>query len=142
MPNIRWLLAWITRIHRFLYVRSGGRIGHHAIWFRFLLLGCTGRQTGLERVIPLLYVADGDTFVVVGSNAGDPRPPAWWRNLQANASGWVQVGRKRVNVLAREASPEEAALLWPRLLSAYGWYDRYRERAGRPIPIVLLEPAR
>ena len=141
MPNIRWLIGWITSIHRFVYRATGGWIGHRAPGLRFLLLGCSGRRSGRQYVIPLLYVPDGERFVVVGSNAGDARDPAWWTNLKAHPEGWVQAGRARVAVRAREASREETERLWPRLLEAYRWYQGYRERAGRPIPLVLLERA-
>jgi deazaflavin-dependent oxidoreductase (nitroreductase family) len=139
MPNVRWLLALITTIHRFLYVSSDGRIGHRAPGYQFLLLGNRGRRSGREYVTPLLYLPDGGRYVVVGSNAGDPRDPAWWKNLRANPSAWVQVGRERSHVRAREASPAEAAVLWPQVVSVYGSFERYKERAGRPIPLVLLE---
>jgi deazaflavin-dependent oxidoreductase (nitroreductase family) len=139
MPNIRWLLALITSVHRFLYRTTGGRIGARSLGYRFLLLGCVGRRSGRERVVPLLYVADGERLVVVGSNAGDEREPHWWRNLQAKPEAWVQVGRSRLAVRAREASREEAERLWPRVLEAYTQFASYRERAGRPIPLVLLE---
>ena len=81
MPNIRWLIALITALHRFVYRMSGGWIGGRLPGQRFLLLTTRGRRTGLERTQPLLYVRDGDDFVVVGSNGGDDRPPAWWLNL-------------------------------------------------------------
>jgi len=141
MPNIRWLLTLITAVHRFLYRASGGLLGHSTVGgFRFLLLGCIGQKTGRERQIPLLYVKDGERFVVVASNAGDARAPAWWTNLLAKPDAWVQAGRERVAVRAREATPEESEALWPRLLESYRSYESYRERAGRQIPIVLLEP--
>jgi deazaflavin-dependent oxidoreductase (nitroreductase family) len=141
MPNIRWLLALITTLHRFVYRATGGFVGGRALGFRFLLLGCSGRKSGREYVIPLLYLEDGGRFVVVGSNAGDARDPAWWKNLRARPEAWVQAGRRRVAVRAREASPREAEQLWPRMLEAYRWYEKYRARAGRQIPLVLLEPA-
>lgn len=139
MPNIRWLLRLITSVHRFLYRATGGWIGHRALGYRFLLLGSVGRRSGRERVVPLLYVADGERLVVVGSNAGDARDPHWWTNLRARPEAWVQAGRARLAVRAREASRAEAARLWPHLLEAYGRYASYRERAGRAIPLVLLE---
>jgi deazaflavin-dependent oxidoreductase (nitroreductase family) len=92
MPNIRWLLALITSLHRRLYLATRGRIGHRALHFRFLLLGCRGRRSGRERIVPLLYVEDTGRFVVVGSNAGDTRDPAWWINLRAQPDAWAQVG--------------------------------------------------
>lgn len=140
MPNVRWLLALITWLHRGIYRASGGRVGHRGPGFRFLLLGCRGRKSGREYVTPLLYVGDGERFVVVASNAGDARDPAWYKNLRANPAGWVQVGRERKAVRARDANPAELAALWPRVVTAYGSFERYRRRAGRPIPLVVLEP--
>jgi F420H(2)-dependent quinone reductase len=142
MPNIRWLLATITAIHRFLYRTSGGRVGHRALRFRFLLLGNRGRRSGREYQTPLLYLPDGERFVVVGSNAGDRREPSWWRNLRASPATWVQVGTERVAVRARQASSTEAEALWPRFLAVYRSFERYRRAAGREIPLVLLERAR
>jgi deazaflavin-dependent oxidoreductase (nitroreductase family) len=78
--------------------------------------------------------------VVVASNAGDARPPAWWTTQRAPPAARLQAGRGRFDVRAREATPEEAEALWPRLLESYRAYESYRERAGRPIPVVLLEP--
>jgi deazaflavin-dependent oxidoreductase (nitroreductase family) len=141
MPNIRWLLGLITRVHRFLYRASGGRVGHRAARFRFLLLANRGRASGRDYVTPLLYLPDGERFVVVGSNAGDRREPAWWRNLRANPATWVQVGTERVAVRAREASAAEEETLWPRFLAVYRSFERYRATAGRKIPLVLLERA-
>ena len=143
MPNIRWLLALITTVHRFLYRTSGGAIGHRAPpGFQFLLLGCRGRKSGREYVTPLLYVPDGGRYVVVGSNAGDAHDPAWWKNLRVNPDAWVQVGRERLPVRCRAASPGEWEALWPRVVATYRSFERYRTHAGRPIPLVLLEPAR
>jgi deazaflavin-dependent oxidoreductase (nitroreductase family) len=141
MPNIRWLLALITGVHRFLYRASGGRVGHRAARFRFLLLGNRGRTSGREYETPLLYLQDGDRFVVVASNAGDPREPSWWRNLRASPATWAQVGTERVSVRAREAGAAESEKLWPRLVAVYPSFEGYRRSAGRPIPLVLLERA-
>ena len=140
MPHVRWLLALITRVHRFLYRTTHGVIGRRAPFgLRFLLLRTRGRKSGREYVTPLLYVSDGERLVVVGSNAGDAREPAWWKNLRASPEPWIQVGGERFPVRAREAGPAEAEALWPKVLAAYASFERYRARAGRPIPLVLLE---
>jgi deazaflavin-dependent oxidoreductase (nitroreductase family) len=142
VPNIRWLIALITALHRFVYQRSGGRIGGRLPGQRFLLLTTTGRRTGRERTMPLLYVPDGDRFVVVGSNGGDDRPPAWWLNLQASPDARVQAGRVQHHVRARQAQGAELAALWTRLDSSYRYYADYRRRTSREIPVVVLEPAK
>jgi deazaflavin-dependent oxidoreductase (nitroreductase family) len=142
VPNIRWLIALITALHRFVYQRSGGRIGGRLPGQRFLLLTTTGRRTGCERTMPLLYVPDGGRFVVVGSNGGDDRPPAWWLNLQAQPSAKVQVDRQRHRVQARQARGAELEGLWARLEQSYRYYADYRRRTSREIPVVVLEPAK
>jgi len=141
MPNIRWLLALITRAHRALYRVSGGRIGGNLAGIRVLLLITRGRKSGLARVMPLLYVEAEKGFVVVASNAGDDRDPEWWKNLLACPEAAVQVGREQYAVRARRATPAEETALWPRLVAAYAPYARYRERTRREIPVVILERA-
>jgi deazaflavin-dependent oxidoreductase (nitroreductase family) len=141
MPNIRWLLRLITRSHRFVYQTSGGWIGGRALWLRFLLLHHRGRVSGRAFAVPLLYVEHEGCWVVVASNAGDHRHPAWYLNLRARPETSIQVDRRRIHVKAREASDRELEALWAKLNSAYGYYDDYRSRAGRRIPVVVLEPA-
>jgi deazaflavin-dependent oxidoreductase (nitroreductase family) len=139
MPNIRWLLALITRIHRFVYLKSGGRLGARLGGTPMLLLQHVGRKTGQLRATPLLYVEDGPRLVVVASNAGDDRTPAWCLNLRHEPEAAVRVGRERYSVRAREADPAERERLWPVLESSYSSYADYRERTKREIPIVILE---
>ena len=123
-----------------MYTKSGGRIGGRLPGQRFLLITTTGRRTGRPRTQPLLYVRDGGRFVVVGSNAGDDRPPAWWLNLQARPDAEVQVDRARHRVRAREARGDERAKLWEILERSYRYYADYRRRTPREIPVVILEP--
>lgn len=141
MPNIRWLLALITRFQRWLYLRTGGASGTSFLGITMLLLFARGRRTGKEHIVPLLYIEDDGRFVVIGSNAGDRKHPAWWLNLQADPRARIQVGRERFDVVAREAVGEERARLWQRLTRAYRYYDAYQRKAGREIPVVVLEPA-
>ena len=141
MPNIRWLLALITVVHRALYRLTGGRIGAHAGRANMLLLTTLGRRSGKQRVTPLLYVDDGERFVVVASNAGDDRHPAWLLNLRKHPEAEIQVGTRQLRVQAREASDAECERLWPKLLGSYKYFRDYRTRTQRHIPVVVLEPA-
>ena len=140
MPNIRWLLAAITVSHRWIYVNSGGWVGRFLGWRkRALLLWHTGRKSGRQYCVPLLYIEDGDRFVVAGSNAGDARDPQWWKNLRDHPETRAWVGHRKYSVHARRASESESERLWPILQGHYRFFDTYRARAGREIPIVLLE---
>jgi len=92
--------------------------------------------------VPLAYLEDGDRFVVVASNGGSDRPPAWWGNLRRNPNASVQVGARTIAVVARESTPEERAVLWPRLTAGNPFFGQYEQITSRPIPVVLLEPRR
>lgn len=133
--------AWrVTgRLHAAVYRATGGRIGHAAGRITNLLLTTTGRRSGQPRTVPLAYLADGDRFVVVASNGGADRAPAWWTNLQAHPSATVQVGARMVPVAARAATPAEHAVLWPRLTAVNPLFAQYVQITARSIPVVLLE---
>jgi deazaflavin-dependent oxidoreductase (nitroreductase family) len=139
MPNIRWLIRLISVVHRWLYRLTGGILGS-GILKHFLLLSHTGRKSGRVYETPLLCLPDGGRFIVVGSNGGDPRPPSWWLNLQAEPRTRIRYRTRRLEVTAREAQGEERERLWQRCLEYYPKFARYRETAGREIPVVVLEP--
>lgn len=130
----------IMALHAFIYRLSGG-----AIWGRMfnspvLLLLTIGRKTGRLRTTPLLYLADGETLVIVASNGGAPRDPIWWRNLQHYPEALVQVGRRVMRVRAAQATPAEHERLWPLLTAMYPSYADYQARTSRPIPVAVLRP--
>ena len=116
--------------------RLFGRIGRAPV----LLVTTTGRRSGKRRTAPVLYLADGERLVVIGSNAGSERPPAWALNLRANPNAEVQVRGERRQMRARVAEGEERGELWRRMNDQYGGFDDYRARTGRDIPVLVLEP--
>ena len=134
------LVGAAASLHRWLYRRSGGRVGGRVARSPVLLLTTTGRRTGRARTTPLLYLEDGDRLVVVASYGGDDRAPAWYRNLAADREVTVEVGRSRRRMQAADAVGEERAQLWERLTQMYPPYDDYQARTSRRIPVVILTP--
>jgi len=90
---------------------------------------------------PDLGLPDGEGWVIVASRGGDTRLPGWYHNLRARPRATLQIGRKRLEVDAREATGEEHERLWEMVNNAYPGYAYYRERSGRHIPVVVLTPA-
>ena len=130
------------RLHAALYRATGGRIGHSAGQITNLLLTTTGRRSGQQRTVPLAYLADGERFVVVASNGGSDRPPGWWANLRRTPERPCRWERGVVPVVARAATPDEHAVLWPRLTAVNPFFAQYVQITSRRIPVVLLEPRR
>jgi deazaflavin-dependent oxidoreductase (nitroreductase family) len=132
------------RLHQAVYERTDGRLGHRLIGVPSLILRTTGRRTGTTRVAALTYGSDEGRYVVVASNGGQDRPPAWLHNVRANPEVSIQVGRRRAAARARIVEPGHADYprLW-RLVNKVnrGRYDGYQKRTARPIALVLLTPA-
>jgi F420H(2)-dependent quinone reductase len=125
----------------FLYRRTSGRLGHNVPGLGpILLLDHVGAKSGIERTAPLIYVEDGENVVLVASKGGFPQNPAWFHNLQANPDTTVQIWGERRPVHARLARPEERQRLWAKAVEVYPGYRTYQARAGREIPLVVLEP--
>ena len=135
---VQLLAKVITRTHVALYRATGGRIGGRFRGGSALLLTVTGRKSGRRRTTPLLYIRDGDAFVVAASNGGMDWEPAWWLNLKANPAAEVQVGPEVVRVRAEPADPTERARLWPLMNRMFAGYDKYQQRVTREIALVKL----
>jgi deazaflavin-dependent oxidoreductase (nitroreductase family) len=105
-----------------------------------LLLTTVGRKTGKPRTTPLMYIQDGDHYVITASNNGKDKDPFWFRNLKASPEVRIEVPGKRMEVTASVATQTEYEQLWARLVSVAPFFDNYRKGTSRPIPMVILRP--
>lgn len=130
----------VTRLHPHVYRLTGGRgpIGRN-FGVQNVIVTMTGRRSGKQREVPLFAVADGDHVVVIGSNAGGDREPAWVENLRAEPRATLRIGRDVRAVRAREAEGEERDRLWALAAAAYPGYELYRTMTDRRIAVVVLE---
>jgi deazaflavin-dependent oxidoreductase (nitroreductase family) len=142
-----WLLRFFSAFHLRVYRATHGMVG--AMLFdppypwRLLpmcLLTTTGRKSGIQRTLPLLYLGDGDRVVLVASYGGKPVHPLWYTNLLAHPEAIVQTGGLIRKMRARTASPTERAELWIRMVKLYPGYEKYQRRTEREIPLVICEP--
>lgn len=130
-------------VHRTVLTASGGRIGTTLANMPVYKVTTTGRGSGLPRTVMLTApIREGDTFVFVASKGGDDRHPDWYRNLVADPVISIEPadGGDPITLVARTASAEEKADLWPRIVAAYKGYGGYQRRTERDIPVVVAEP--
>jgi len=130
----------VSRLHPPLYRLTGGRwlLGRN-LGVLNVIVTTTGRRTGKRREIPLYAFEDGPRLVVIGSNAGDDREPAWVGNLRASPEVRVLVGREERAVRARETAGAERDRLWSLAARGYPGYDLYAQWRSRQIPVFALE---
>ena len=124
--------------HVGVYRLTCGRVLGKGVGAPVLLLTTTGRKTGKRRTWPLLYLVEGDSYVVVASNGGSITHPSWYLNLTSYPTATIRLRSYQGLVEARTASPEERAFLWPKMVELYYGYETYQGRTKRQIPLVML----
>jgi deazaflavin-dependent oxidoreductase (nitroreductase family) len=133
-------LRLVGKLNAPVYRLTGGRVGGKLGKAPILLLTTTGRKSGQPRTAPVLYLADGDRFVVINTNAGNAKTPAWSLNLRANPEAEIETENKQVKVRARLAEGEERADLWRRHMEQYSGWEFYESKLDREIGVFVLEP--
>jgi deazaflavin-dependent oxidoreductase (nitroreductase family) len=130
-----------TRIHRAIFKASKGRLLGTIVGLPVVELVTTGRRSGQQRSTMLAApIVEDDRVVLVASFGGDDRQPAWYRNLTAHPRVRVTTAGSTLTMLARTATDQERAQLWPQITARYQGYARYQQRTERPIPVVILQP--
>ncbi|MEU1955545.1 nitroreductase family deazaflavin-dependent oxidoreductase [Nocardia rhamnosiphila] len=146
-PLVQTVIKYMSKVNTWTYRKTGGRVG--GTWrvgagFRkpvpTLLLEHTGRKSGKQFTVPLLFLRDDANIIVVASQGGMPKNPQWYHNLVAAPDTTVQIGKDRIPVRARLADDAERDRLWPKLLELYADFDNYQSWTERRIPVFVLVP--
>ncbi len=107
-----------------------------------LLLETVGARSGQRRETPLVYIPDGERIILIASNGGQPKNPAWYYNMRANPQVTITARGRRQAYLARELDGKEREAAWEQAIALNPGYDVYMERTAgkRRIPVMVLEP--
>jgi deazaflavin-dependent oxidoreductase (nitroreductase family) len=131
----------VPPVDRLLSRLTGGRVVLSGGLVPSLVLQTTGARSGRRRTTPLACLPEDDgSFLVVGSNFGRERHPAWTANLQANPDATVTYRGRTTPVRATLLGADEKATVWPRLTAVWPNYDRYTEVSGRDLRVFRLVP--
>ncbi len=119
---------------------NGGRVSGDFEGATMLLLHTKGARTGAERVNPLVYLPDGDRYVVFASKGGAPTHPDWYHNLLADPNVTIEVGTDTVPVRAAVITGAERDALYARQVERRPSFGDYERQTTRVIPAIALEP--
>jgi deazaflavin-dependent oxidoreductase (nitroreductase family) len=119
---------------------NGGKVGGPFEGAPLLLIHSVGARSGEEHINPVMYLPDGERYVVFASKGGAPTNPAWYHNLKVHPEVTVEVGSEKVQVTAREAQGSEHDELYSRQAAAYPQFAEYQTKTTRIIPVVVLTP--
>jgi deazaflavin-dependent oxidoreductase (nitroreductase family) len=83
--------------------------------------------------------ASPSSWVVVASNNGSARHPAWFVNLAKHPDQvWIRSGKSRIKVTPETLEGAERDRAWHEVISLAPGYGRYETITDRMIPIVRL----
>ena len=125
-----------------MYRTLDGRLSSGSKHVTVLMITTPGRHTGIPRSTCVRYLdADGGGYLVWGTGSGSPSDPDWFRNLRRVRVADVQIRRRRFQAVPRELHGEERETVWNNvILRAAPEVARFARRAGRIIPVAVLEP--
>ena len=139
-----WLFARVLHhIDRPVYRLSGGRhtLASLLSGLPVVMLTTTGARSGASRSVPVLGFPTDDGLVVIASNYGQDRHPAWYYNLRANPEGEVEVAGASRPFRAVETEGEQRDRIWEEGLRVYPGWSTYERRAShRRIAVFVLGP--
>lgn len=119
---------------------NGGEVGPPFEGAPMLLLHHTGARSGRERVSPLVYLPDGERYLVFASKGGAPDHPAWYHNIKANPDVTIEVGTETIRARAEEVTGDERDRLYARQAAARPTFAEYEQKTDRKIPVIALTP--
>lgn len=140
-----WFLGRVLRyLDRVTLLLSGGRLTLTVLLggLPVVMVTTTGARTGRPRTQPLAPIFDPRApgrFALIASNWGQHRFPSWYHNLKKNPRASCDMDGRTEICVAREAAGEEYDRFWACATEAYVGYRLYRQRAGRRIPIMVME---
>jgi len=139
MPISLFFMHLATQVDRRLLRLTNGRLRLSFV-VPMLLLNCRGAKSGELREVPLLYVADGENVLLIGSNGGKTYAPAWCHNLRHEPRVSCALKGRVRQFRAQELAGVEREQAWQGAVAVYPGYERYVGRAKRVVPLFRLVP--
>ena len=115
-----------------------GKVGGYFEGAPLLLLHTVGRRSGKPRVNPIMYLKDGERYLVFASKSGADTNPDWYYNLKAHPDVKIEVGDETIDVHAEEITGSEHDTLYKRHATLYPTFAEYQRQTKRIIPVVAL----
>ena len=130
-------IRFFTQLNVIVYRLTGGRLMNRMEGAPICLVTMTGRKSGQQKTICLMYTPHEDKVLLVASLGGAPKHPVWYYNLKAQPEITIQIGSRERRMIAREASADERLALWPVVVANYRSFEAYQKRTEREIPMFV-----
>ena len=137
---VKPIMKGLTKLHTLLYNKFSGRFLGTFLGNPICMITAVGRRTGNLRTIPLLTIPYEDDYILVASSGGAPSHPAWYYNLINDPRIEITVNAKTFTAHAKKLSDDEKESIWPFIIKACPYYEEYRQKTTRNIPVFICSP--
>ena len=120
--------------------KNKGKVGGNFEGAPLLLINHIGAKTRKTRVNPVMYLKDGNRYIVFASKGGAPSHPDWYHNLKAHPDVQIEVGTEKIDVRAEEITGSERDKIYAKQASLYPQFGEYEKKTKRKIPIMAFTP--
>jgi deazaflavin-dependent oxidoreductase (nitroreductase family) len=118
--------------------KNHGKVGGNFEGAPLLLVHTIGRRSGKPRVNPVMYLKDGERYLIFASKGGADTHPDWYRNLKAHPDVKIEVGDEIIDIHAEDVLGHERDVLYKRQSALYPAFADYQRRTKRVIPVIAL----
>jgi deazaflavin-dependent oxidoreductase (nitroreductase family) len=118
---------------------NSGVVGGQFKGAPMVLLTHTGAKSGKSYTTPLVYSRDGERFVIIASKAGAPTNPDWYHNLRAHPVVTLEIRNERFQAKATVTNGAERERLFNQQAEKMPFFNDYRKKTKREIPVIALE---
>jgi deazaflavin-dependent oxidoreductase (nitroreductase family) len=140
-PVTAFFAPWAHHVDSTILKLTKGKYAvSEILGWNIIQLTTIGAKTNQLRTLPLVAVFDGEKIALIASSLGRKNNPGWYYNLKKNPECDVEYIGLSKKYVAREAEGNQYKKYWGLALSYYAGYEKYKARAGRKIPVMILEP--
>jgi deazaflavin-dependent oxidoreductase (nitroreductase family) len=140
-PVTAFFAPWIHHLDKALFNLTRGKsTAAEILGWNIIQLTTIGAKTNQRRTVPLVGLFDGEKIALIASSFGREHNPGWYYNLKKNPECEVQYRGHSRKLIARETEGAEREKYWQLALDNYIGYEKYKEHAGRRIPVMILQP--
>ena len=138
--RLKKILRVANSAHVGLYRRSRGKFANQIANMPLLLITTFGRKSGEPYTNPVVYIQDGQDYLVSATAGGNDWDPGWYLNLKTKPEAKIEVGDTIFNVRATIAEGIERTQLYERFKAASGNFVKYEKSTSRVLPVIRLTP--
>ena len=137
---LKWLFKAANGLHVGLYRMSGGKFANKIANLPILLITTFGRKSGKPFTNPVVYLKEGQDYLVAATNGGADTDPGWYLNLKTRPEAKIEVGNTTFTVQAMIAKGEERTRLYEKFKTASSNFVKYENSTSRVLPVIRLTP--